>query len=309
MKIIYMGTPEFALKPLQSLYDAGHEILAVVCQPDKVNARGGKIIYSPTKRYALEKGIPVLQYKSIRKEGVEELAKIGADVIVTCAYGQILSQEIIDMCKYGVINIHSSMLPKYRGASPMIASLLNGDELTGISIVKTDIGLDDGDILYSKTLSIEKEDNSITLSEKMSELGSMCILHVLSDIEYFIQNKKSQNHDEATFCSKVSKEMAKLDFSKSAIELVREIKAFALNPTSYFMYNQERFKVYNAEIYGEIEKEAGIVCFCDKTNGLVIACGDKNAIKITQIQSQNGKVLPIKAFVNGRKLEVGTRCE
>ena len=309
MKIIYMGTPEIALKPLIALIEAGHTIVACVTQPDKVNSRGNKIIFSPIKNFALENNIPVYQFTKIRLDGVEILNSLDADLIITCAYGQILSQEIIDLFKFGVLNIHSSLLPKYRGASPIIASLLNGDEVTGVTIMQTSIGMDEGDILLSEEVKIEKEDNSISLTEKISEAGARCICEVVNNIELYFSKKTTQNNEKATFCKKVTKEMAKLDFNKDATTLVREIKAYALNPTSFFIFSDKRFKVFNAEVVEcENEIENGTIISANKTSGLVISCLN-GAIKVIEIQAPNGRKMKIRDFLNGNTFPENARCE
>lgn len=311
MKIIFMGTPAFALEPLKALYNTGHKICAVVCQVDKVNARGNKIEYCPTKKWALELGVPVFQYPKLKQADLTDLIKLKADIIITCAYGQILPQNVIDMCKYGVINIHSSLLPKFRGASPVSACLLAGENKTGITIMQTNIGMDDGDMLYQEEIFVEKQDNSITLSNKLSELGAKCIVKVLENFAFYRQNAVKQDETLVSFSKKITKQDAQINFKNDAKIIIRAIKAYALNPTAYFMYNNKRYKVYNAELTTfkvSNQVKGGEVLACDKVNGLIIASGDKKAISITQIQAPNGKMLNIKDFINGNKFYVGEVC-
>ena len=311
MNIIYMGTPAFSLKPLQALKEAGHNICAVVCQVDKVNSRGNKIEFCPTKKWALENGVQVFQFEKLRDADLTDLINLKADVIITCAYGQILPQSVIDMCKYGVLNIHSSLLPKHRGASPVSACFLAGDSVSGITIMQTSIGMDDGDILYQKSIEIQPEDNSITLSQKLSELGADCICTVLKDLKNYRQKALKQNEKLVSFSKKITKQDAEINFKNDAEIVIRAIKAYALNPTAHFMYNQKRYKVYNAQIVEfkvSSQVKGGEVLACDKINGLIIASGDKKAISITQIQAPNGKMMPIKDFVNGNKFYVGEVC-
>ena len=307
MKIIYMGTPLFALKPLNALYTVGHNIVGVVCQPDKINHRGNKIEFCPTKQWAIEHNVPVFQFEKIKKFGATSLSYLDADVVVTCAYGQILPQEMIDLCKYGVINIHSSLLPKYRGASPVATTLLNGDSVGGVTIVKTSIGMDDGDMLLQKQIDVDPDDNSITLSDKISALGAECIVQVCGDIDKYFNNATPQQHRFAVYCTKFTKDDAKIDFCLPADVVVNKIKAFALNPTAYFMHNGLRFKVYNAKVVKKVENnyKCGEVLVCDVKQGLIVACGEKTAMSITQIQAPNGKMLNIKNFLNGKKFDVG----
>lgn len=312
MKIIYMGTPEFSVKPLQALYDAGYEIVALVCQPDKVNSRGNKIEYCPTKKWALEKLVPIFQFESLKNDNIDNLLNIEADVIITCAYGKILPQKVLDMSRYGVLNIHSSLLPKYRGASPISACLLDGGKITGITIMQTSLGMDDGDILYQEQIPILEDDNSITLSNKLSVLGAKCIEKVLSNLNLYRKNAIKQNEKEASFSKKITKQDAKINFNFNSEIVISKIKAYALNPTAYFMYKDKRYKVYNAhlsnfEVLGS--NRCGEVLACDKINGLVISCANCSAIAIDQIQAPNGKVLKIKDFINGNKFAIGEVCE
>ena len=311
MNIIYMGTPAFSLLPLQAISEAGHNICGVVCQVDKANARGNKIEFCPTKKWALENGVQVFQFEKLKNADLTELQNLKADVIITCAYGQILPQSVIDMCKYGVINIHSSLLPKYRGASPVSACLLAGDLVSGITIMQTSIGMDDGDILYQEQIELDKRENSITLSNKLSELGAKCICKVLANFNYYRKNAKKQDESLVSFSKKITKQDAQINFKNDAITVINSIKAYALNPTAYFMYNNKRFKVYNAELTDfkvSSQVKGGEVLACDKSNGLIIASGDKKAISILEIQAPNGKVMQIKNFINGNKFYVGEVC-
>lgn len=309
MKVVFMGTPEFAVLPLKSILDAGHQVVACVSQVDKVNSRGNKVIFNPIKKFALENNLPILQFEKIRIDGIDELKKLDADIIVTCAYGQLLSKEILELYKYGVINIHSSLLPKHRGASPISSSLLSGDKVTGVTIMQTNIGMDEGDMLLKGETEILEEDNSISLSEKLSKIGAECVCKVLSDIDFYLNNREKQDDNSATKCGKITKEMTRLNFNKNATTLVREIKAFALNPTSYFECDGKRYKVFNAKNVENVEnKECGIVLKCNKQDGLIISCLG-GGISITEIQAPNGKKLKIKDFLNGNSFKENSRCE
>lgn len=308
MNIIFLGTPKFAVKPLQALLDAGHNIVGVVTQIDKANARGNKIVYSPVKEFAMQNNLPLFQFKSIRKEGVDVLKSLNADVMITASYGQMLSKEIIDICKYGILNIHGSILPAYRGASPVLQALLDGQAETGVTIMRTNIGLDDGPMLLKKYVKIEYDDNQQTLMDKLSTIGAEAICEVLNNIDYYFANQELQDDTKATHCTKVSKDDAKLDFNKDANILRNEIRAYYGNPTSYFIFNEMLYKVFNADVAIVSGKRCGEIVSFDKSNGFVIACKN-GGLKINIIQKQGSKMLGIKDFMNGNKFEVGQIIE
>ncbi|MBQ8749234.1 MAG: methionyl-tRNA formyltransferase [Clostridia bacterium] len=306
MKIIYLGTPNFAVAPLDALIKAGHTIVGVVTKVDKVNARGNKVVFSAVKEYALQHNLPLFQFESIKRQGVEPLKQLNADIMITASFGQILSEELINLCKFGVLNIHGSILPKLRGASPVASSLLNGDKETGVTIMQTGVGLDDGDMLYISKISIDADDNQETLMDKLSKLGADAIVKVLDDIEFYRENAQKQDENLATHCKKILKEEAQLDFSKSANQLNNEIRAFYNNPTAYFKFNETLYKVFKVEVVNQNYSSYGEVVAYDKANGFVVSCG-LGAIKIMEIQKQGGKVLGIKDFMNGNKFEVGQK--
>ena len=179
MKVLYFGTPEYAVPSLQALINSKHEVVAVVSQPDKPRGRSNKIIPTPVKKVAIDNNIPVYQYEKIRNEDITDLLNIDADIYVTCAYGQILDERILKAKKHGVINLHGSLLPKYRGASPVQWSLINREKVTGVTVLRSEIGIDDGDILLKKDLEIIDEDNAITLFEKLSNLSAVAVLEAL----------------------------------------------------------------------------------------------------------------------------------
>ncbi|MGN1227314.1 MAG: methionyl-tRNA formyltransferase [Christensenellales bacterium] len=306
MNIIFLGTPAFAVKPLDALMKAGHNIVGVVTKVDKVNARGNKVVYSEVKNFALLNNLPLFQFESIKKQGVEVLRGLNADIMITASYGQIISKEILDICKYGVLNIHASILPFYRGASPVVQSLLNGDVETGVTIMQTGVGLDDGDILHIERLKISDDDNQQTLLDKLSVLGAEAIVRVLDDIEKFRASAIKQEDAKATHCKKVAKEDAVLDFSLDAKVLRNKVRAYYGNPTAHFECEGVLYKLYECEVVDCECGDSGKVISYDKNNGFVIACG-KGALKIKVIQKQGGKVLNIKDFMNGNKFEVGQK--
>ncbi len=303
MRIVYLGTPEFATLPLEKLHNIkGVEIIAVVTNKDKPVGRKHILTSPPVKEMAIKYSIPVFQYDKIRVEGVEDIKRLAPDLMVTCAFGQILSKEILDIPRLGVINIHASLLPKYRGASPINYAILNGEKVTGITIMKTDVGIDTGDMIYKKEIAIGEEETAGELFSRLSILGAECIEKVILDLLDGKINLTKQNEEEATYTKIIKKELAKIDFNKSAEEIVNQIRAFNPSPVAYAMLNNEPFKIFKAKETNE-SGEAGKVIVSDKR--LVIACG-KGAIELLKVQKCGGKTLDIKDFILGNKLPLGT---
>lgn len=305
MKIIFLGTPTFAIPALEAIASSHHEILAVVTQPDTAKNRGKKIIATPVKEFAVEKGLKVLQYNKIRVEGVEELKALAPDIMVTCAYGQILSQKLIDIPTHGIINIHGSLLPKYRGAAPIQWSVLNGDAKTGITLMKTERGIDTGDMLLAKEIEITDDDTSGSMFEKLSALGGEIILEGLDLIESGKAIFTVQDHENATHARMIEKEDGKIDFSKTTREVFNHIRGMNPSPSAFFEYNGDKIKVHSAAIaQGEFEGTAGEVLTADRKNGIIIKTAD-GAIAIKNLQFPNSKALSDKDFLNGKSLETG----
>lgn len=308
MNIVYLGTPEFALLPLQKIYnETKHKIIAVVCQPDKPSLRGKKIVYSPVKQFAINNNIPVYQFNKIRIDGVDTLKQLNPDIMITCAYGQILSQEIIDIPKYGIINIHASLLPKYRGSSPIQWSLINGEKVTGITIAQTEKGLDTGNILMQEKINIESCDNSETLFNKLSVLGSEVVIKSLNQIENNSVISTPQNHDEASYYPMIKKEDALINFSENTEDIINKIKGYYTWPTAYFNYKGIEVKVFSAVKLNNIETnnyKIGEIVSSDRKNGLIIKTND-GFLSVLEIQVPNSKKLNIKDYLNGKSFEVG----
>ena len=296
-----MGTPEFAVVPLKNLIENGFDVVAVVTNKDKPVGRKQILTPPPVKVYAESKGIKVLQYSKIRAEGLNDLLSIKPDVIVTCAFGQILSQEIIDVPKLGVYNIHASLLPKYRGASPISFAILNGEKETGVTIMKTDVGIDTGDILLSDKIKIEDEDNLGSLSEKLSALGGKLILSALKIIETGDFALTKQDESLASYTKMIKKEDALIDFGGSAENIVNKIRAFDPSPVAYTLLNGEPFKIYCAKAVDQ-SGNAGEVL--DSDGKLIVACG-RDAISIEKVQKAGGKPMLISDFLRGNRIEKG----
>ena len=303
MKIIFLGTPEFGLTVLKSLKESKHEVVAVVCQPDKPVGRKQILTPPPTKVFALANNIPVYQFSSIRKEGVEPLKALNADVMVTAAFGQILSEEILNITPNGTINVHGSLLPKYRGAAPVQMCLVNSEEETGVTIMKTDVGVDTGDMILSEKIKIENTDTVESILEKLAVIGSKLLLEVLDQIENKTVKFIKQNEQEATYFPMIKKEDALLDFSKETKFVLGKIRGYSTWPTAYFFVGDKKIKVYEAEIFDNLtpeeqQKTAGTVLRATSKTGLVVKTTN-GAVRLKKLQIEGGKPMDDKSFLNG----------
>ena len=305
MKIIFLGTPDFAVPTLKALIQ-NHEVVAVVTQPDKPHGRSSKLVPSPVKLVAIENNIPVLQYEKIKKQGVEDLKSFNADVMVTCAYGQILSQEILDITPVGVLNVHGSILPKYRGAAPIQWAIINGEKETGITILRSEAGMDDGDMLLIKTTPILENETSEELFNRLSVLGAECIIEALKLVETGKAVFTPQNHELATKCKMLKPEMGKIDFNQSAQTIVNLIHGLNPWPLCKVSINGTKFKLYRAKVVDcDSDVKEGTVVVSSPKKGLVVKCGN-GCISIEELQSENGKRMPAKSYLNGKSIPEGS---
>lgn len=307
MKVVYFGTPEYAVPTLKTLIESKHQVVAVVSQPDKPKGRSNKLVPTPVKEVALENNIPVFQYEKIRKEDISELLSIDADIYVTCAYGQILGANILFAKKYGVINLHGSLLPKYRGASPIQCALIGCENVTGVTILKSGIGLDDGEIIAKRELSISQDDNAITLFEKLSKLSADMIVETLDEIENGTAQYIPQDESLATKCSMFSSENGIIDFNKSVKEIVGLIKGLAIWPNVRITIDDVYFKLYNAKVSNVDGEgfECGQVVVANNKQGLHIKCLD-GVVEITELLPINSKKMTAKSYLNGKEIKVGS---
>ncbi len=316
MNIVFFGTPEFAIPSLNALQNSSHKVVAVVTQPTKATGRGKKEKPGAVETYAIQHSIPVYKFRKIRKEGIEDLKKLDADVFVTCAYGQILSEEILTMKKYGVINIHASLLPKLRGSSPIQWTIINGERVTGITILKSDIGIDDGPVILQKETPVKENDTSETLFESLSHMGAECIIEALSLIESGQAKYTVQNHENATVCKFLTKEMATLDFNLSTMQLVNLINGLNVWPVCKVQVDDLNLKLYKARLVSETEYEKlGLILNDEYKNGEVVISSAKLGLivkandgffEILELQAENSKRMTAKSFLNGKKIEKGS---
>lgn len=304
MKIVFAGTPEFAVLPLQKILDSGFVVDAVLTQPDKPQGRKGILTPSPVKAEAEKQGIPVLQPIKL-KEDFSALADVKADLMITCAYGQILPQQVLDLFPKGVWNIHASLLPAYRGAAPIPRAIIDGCGMTGVTIMKTDVGLDTGDMLLNGELAIEKSDTCGSLSGKLSALGADLIVKALKMIE--TGNFTLEKQGEGFTCKKVQRKA--VDFSRSAREVSALIRGLSPAPLSFGAIGELVLNFFMAQEVPRMGDELfGTVLAATPKEGLIIKCGE-GAVKITELQAAGGKRMSARDFCNGRKIEKGQRFE
>ncbi len=305
MKIVFMGTPDFAAGALEALIKAGHEITAVVTQPDKPKGRSGQLQFPPVKECANKYNIPVMQPKRIKTpEAIEELKKYEADVFVVAAFGQILSQEILDMPKYGSLNIHASLLPKYRGASPIQSVILEGEEETGITIMQMDAGIDTGDILYTLSVGIEPKDTFETLHDKLMLLGGEAIVEALGLLEEGALVPQKQDETQSTHVKMISKEMGNIDFKRSAVEIDRLVRGLNPWPSAFTFYKGKQMKIWDVDVLTEeINVLPGMVTEVTK-NEIKVACG-QGTVAIKELQLEGKKRMSAHDFLLGVKVMPG----
>ena len=301
MKIVFAGSPEFAVPALKKLLDGGKEVAAVVTQPDKPVGRKQILTPTPVKAFALSVGVPVYDFAKIR-EHCGELCALGADIMITCAYGQLLTEEVLNCFKGGVWNIHASLLPKYRGASPVQSAILGGESHTGVTVMKTELALDTGDILLAKRCEV----GNLTcgeLTDRLAFLGAEAAFEAVELLGRGETPLLMQDDAKATFCKKVKKEDGRLDFSHSPQSLCRLIKAFSPAPAAFCNFNGTVLNFYNAEPCALTGGKAGEVLSADKY-GIAVSCNG-GSVLITELQPAGGKRMKAADFVNGRKIKAG----
>jgi len=307
MKILFMGTPDFAAAALEALIRAGHEIVAVVTQPDKPKGRSGAPAASPVKACALGHGIPVMQPRRIKApEAMEELRQYSADIFIVAAFGQILSQEILDMPPYGSLNIHASLLPRYRGASPIQHAILDGEEKTGITIMQMDAGIDTGDMLYQKEIPISSEDNYETLHDKLMVLGGEAIVEALPLLEQGKLIPEKQQDELSCYASMIDKEMGKIDFAEDAAVIDRKIRAMTPWPSAYTGYRGKQLKIWRASptiVENSYGRTPGEILKTDK-DSVTVAAG-RGALRIYELQLEGRKRMTAHDFLLGIKMQPG----
>lgn len=309
MRIIYMGTPVFAVYALKSIIEAGHEVVAVFTQPDKAKGRSKSLVPTPVKEVALSHEIPVFQPSNLKAaENVTLIKEYAPDAIVVAAYGQILSEDILNIPKYGCINIHASLLPKYRGAAPIEWSIIDGEKETGVTTMYMAKGLDTGDMIEKAVVSIEQKETAITLHDKLAQMGAKLILSTLALLENGTVVRTPQDESKSNYAGMLKKEMGNIDFSKSATELERMIRGLLPWPCAYTLIEGKHVKFYEAEVVSTEKRDAKqgeIVAITKKS--FDIACG-KDSLRIKRLQPEGKKEMDAGSYLNGNKITIGMIC-
>ena len=301
MKVIFAGTPDFAAVALKALVDAGHDVALVLTQPDRPSGRGLHAAASPVKRLAQALGIPVSQPATLKSpESVTPVTAVGADVMVVAAYGLISPRDVLALPRLGCINIHASLLPRWRGAAPIQRALLAGDTATGISIMQMDEGLDTGPVLLQEPLPIAAHDTAQTLHDKLAVLGAQLIVRALE----MPHPAEPQDNTRATYATKIDKREARIDWTEPAEALDRRIRAFNPTPGAASAHGELPLKIWRAELAAAERATPGEVRGIDR-DGITVACGFATALKILELQRAGGKRLASSAFLAGHAIKIG----
>lgn len=307
IRIVYMGTPDFAVEPLEAIIKAGYEVTAVVTQPDKQKGRGKEVKMTPVKECALRHGIPVFQPVKIKEpEAVAELEKYQADLFVVAAFGQLLSEEILNMPEYGCINIHASLLPAYRGAAPIQWAVLNGEKESGVTIMQMDKGLDTGDMLLKRSVELSPTETGDSLHDKLMHLGAELIVEALSKLEKGELVPEKQKDELSSYAKKLTKAMGQIDWSKDAVSLERWIRGLNSWPSAYTFFGGKTLKIWEAQVAeenGAQKAEPGQVVSVSR-EGFTVACG-QGALQILSLQLEGKKRVLTREFLPGYQVEPG----
>ena len=324
MRVVYMGTPDFAVLPLRSIVEAGHEVVLCVTQKDKPKGRGGKVLYTPVKEEALKHNIPVFQPDTMKDEdSIKTVRDANPDVIVVAAFGQILPKAVLDIPEYGCLNIHASLLPRLRGAAPIQQAVIDGDEETGITIMYMDEGLDTGDIILKKSIKIEADETGGSLFDKLALMGGPLICEVLDMSEKGLVTRSPQT-GEASYAGMLHKKMGLIDFTWDAVRIERLIRGLNPWPSAYTHYNGKMLKIWDADVvhnisdiadsskFNDIEQEIqcdaniapATVCYVDKKR-LIVKCG-VDYLNLNEVQLEGKKRMKTDAFLLGCRVEAGT---
>ena len=312
MKIVYMGTPDFAVNPLHALAEAGYEVAGVITQPDKPKGRGKTMLPTPVKEEAMKHGFPVYQPVKVRDpEFLQVLEKLDPDIIVVAAFGQIIPKSILELPKYGCINIHASLLPKYRGAAPIQQAVIDGEKESGVTIMRMGTGLDTGDMISKIVVPIAKDETGGTLFDKLAEAGAKLLVETLPHIfDGTAVYEKQPEESPTPYAGMITKQMGLINFGKSAAELERLVRGLNPWPSAFTFWNGKTLKVWESfvvksEEAGAEKSEPGTVVKTDK-KGIYVACGE-DVLVLSQVQLEGKKRMDADAFLRGCHIETGSR--
>ena len=303
MRILFMGTPDFAVASLKALVEAGHEICGVFTQPDKPKNRGHKLAFSPVKEYALSRDLEVYQPLKMRDgEALSMVQRLSPELIVVAAYGKILPEDILNTPRYGSINVHSSILPKYRGAAPINWAILNGETATGVTIMYMAKELDAGDIIRCAETAIAPDEDALTLTARLAELGAGALLQAVDSIADGTVRRTPQVHEASTYAPMLSRELSPMDFTKPALTLHDQVRGLIPWPCATADIKGSHLKVYRTEVSGDTAAPAGSVIAADK-HGIDVACGDGKVLRLLEVQAEGGKRMAAGAYLAGHPME------
>lgn len=305
MKVIFMGTPDFSVGTLEALVAAGHDVVLAVTQPDKPKGRGKEMQFTPVKECALKYNIPVYQPRRVREpECIEELRKYRADIMVVVAFGQILPKEILEMTKYGCVNVHASLLPKYRGAAPIQWSILDGEEVTGVTTMQMNEGLDTGDMLLKVEIPIEEKETGGSLHDKLAEVGARLCVETLAGLEAGTITPIPQGETTTSYAKMLDKQLGSIDWSKSAIEIERLIRGLSPWPSAYTNWNDKVMKIWDAKVVSDASTERpGTIVKVEK-DAFYVQAGD-GALQVCELQIPGKKRMDAGAFLRGYQVKEG----
>lgn len=302
MKIVFMGTPDFSVNALENIVKAGHDVVGVITQPDKPKGRGGKMQYTPVKEKALELGLDVYQPQRVKEtEFIEKLKEMNPDAIVVIAFGQILPKAILDMPKYGCINVHASLLPKYRGAAPIQWSVIDGEKETGVTTMYMNEGLDTGDIIDKVVVPIDKKETGGSLFDKLAIEGGKLILKTLIELENGTAVRTSQDDSKSNYAGMINKQLGKIDFNKSANEIERLIRGLNPWPSAYTKMDGKTLKIWDADV-DDSENDSAPGTITEVGKDFIRVATGKGSLKILELQLEGKKRMKTRDFLNGAKI-------
>ena len=306
LRIVFMGTPEFAVPALDMLLKEGYDVVAVVTQPDKPKGRGNKMAIPPVKEYAIEHGIDVLQPQKVKTEEFTDIIRgINPDLLVTAAYGKILPKSVLDIPKYGCINVHGSLLPKYRGAAPIQWSIIDGEKVTGITTMYTDVGMDTGDMLLKGEIMITEDMTAGELHDRLSVLGAEVLKETLAKLKEGVLQRIPQQDSEASYAAMMTKDTGLVDWTKSPKEIHNLVRGTNPWPGAYTYYNGEKMKIWVTSVVSESENKLkpGTICEVGK-DGIIVACGI-GKLNIKEVQFESCRKMCVEDYICGHKMDEG----